>query len=318
MFKNMTWSIGFLIIIIVLLLNSGEKTFSASTVIERTELISASTSGVQGSGGSTWADMTPDGRYIVFQSNAENLVADDTNGKIDVFRHDRESGETIRVSVATDGTQADGDSILPSISDDGRYVVFESSAGNLISNSERGGGIYMRDVVGETTVLISVDSDEIKLWYAASNPHISGDGTTVAFEYWHAENIKDIYVRDLTAGTTTLVSIATDGTQSDAWSKDPKLSRTGRFVAFMSNASIFAPGDELNTWDVFVHDRTTGITIIVSVSSDGVIGRYFCPDLTGASFASNSDNLSQWSLTFRHRPQIFGPAKYITTSNSVS
>lgn len=300
---------GVFIFMGMLMLSTSQQIFSADTAIERTALISISTAGVQGDLGSEWADMTPDGRYVVFQSYARNLVDGDTNGKTDIFRHDRVTGETIRISIASDGTQADGDSRLPSISDDGRYIVFQSYAANLISNDINSvwPDIYMRDVVSGMTELISVDSDENQKWGGASNPHISGDGNHVAFEYWSefneeldpgdTNNAIDIYVRDRTAGTTTLVSIATDETQGDTFSVHPKISTTGRYIAFDSTASTFAASDELNTWDVFVHDRTTGTTTIASVSSGGVIGNGVSSqvDISGDGryvyFSSSATNL---------------------------
>lgn len=305
------WFVLFSVFIFMglLVLLTSQKTFGADTAIKRTEVISVSTAGVQGDLGSEWADMTPDGRYVVFQSYARNLVDGDTNGKLDIFRHDRVSGETIRISIASDGTQADGDSGLPSISDDGRYIVFQSNAENLISNdiNRVWSDIYLRDVVNETTELISVDSEENQKWGGAFHPHISGDGNHVAFEYWSEFNEEldpgdtndatDVYVRDRTAGTTTLVSVATDGTQGDTFSIHPKISTNGRYIAFESTASTFAAGDVNNMWDVFVHDRTTGTTSIASVSSDGVIGNGVSSqvDLSGDGryvyFSSSATNL---------------------------
>jgi hypothetical protein len=309
MCKKLCWLVGVFIFMGMLVLLTSQETFGACTTIERTEIISVSTAGVQGDLGSEWADMTPDGRYVVFQSYARNLVDGDTNGKLDIFRHDRVIGETIRISIASDGTQADGDSSLPSISDNGRYIVFQSYAENLISNdiNREWPDIYMRDVVNGTTELISLDSDENQKWGGASDPHISGDGNHVAFEYWSEFNQEldpndtndttDIYVRDRTAGTTTLVSVATDGTQGDTYSVHPKISTDGRYIAFDSTASTFAAGDALNTWDVFVHDRTTGTTTIASVSSNGVIGNGVSSqvDISGDGrytyFSSSATNL---------------------------
>jgi hypothetical protein len=284
MCKQWCFLFGLLLILSGLTLTSSRNTFCAGTEFERTELISVSTTGVQGDLGSGSGDSTPDGRYVVFASHATNLVENDSNGKSDIFLHDRDTGETIRVSVASDGSQADGDSKNPSISDDGRYIAFQSGAENLISNdiNRAWSDIYLRDIISETTTLISIDSDENQKWGAASDPHISGDGNHVAFEFWSEfdeeldptdnNNNQDIYVRDLVSGTTTLVSIATNGTQGNAISQNPKLSTTGRYVAFASTANTFATGDALNTWDVFVHDQATGTTTIASVSSAGVIG----------------------------------------------
>lgn len=84
------------------------------------------------------ASITPDLRYVVFDSSATNLVAGDTNGVSDVFVYDRDSETIERVSIATAGTQANGGSSIPTISDDGRYVAYESSATNLVAGDSNG------------------------------------------------------------------------------------------------------------------------------------------------------------------------------------
>ena len=98
-----------------------------------TTRVSVASGGAQGNSDSLWPSISADGRYVAFASVASNLVSGDTNGTWDVFVHDRQSGGTTRVSVATDGTQTNEQSIFPSISADGRYVVFISLASNLVN-----------------------------------------------------------------------------------------------------------------------------------------------------------------------------------------
>jgi hypothetical protein len=102
------------------------------------QLVSVASDGTQGNDGSGGASISANGRYVAFVSGASNLVPGDTNGVDDVFVHDRLTGQTTRVSVASDGTQGNGDSWWPSISADGRYVAFESRASNLVPRDTNG------------------------------------------------------------------------------------------------------------------------------------------------------------------------------------
>ena len=94
--------------------------------------------GSEGNGKSKNASISGNGRYVAFESEATNLVKNDTNGDYDVFVHDRKTGKTKRVSKRTNGTEADGGSGDASIAGDGRYVAFESSATNLVKNDTNG------------------------------------------------------------------------------------------------------------------------------------------------------------------------------------
>ena len=78
------------------------------------------------------------GRYVTFYSEADNLVVGDTNDESDIFVHDRLTGETSRVSVSSEGVQSNNDSIVPSISSDGRHIAFESEATNLVTGDTNG------------------------------------------------------------------------------------------------------------------------------------------------------------------------------------
>ena len=106
---------------------------SNSSIVRKISRISIASDGTQANDSSGSAALSPNGQYVAFVSNATNLVNGDTDGVADVFVHDRLTGETTRVSVASGGTQANSSSDYPSISADGRYVAFESYASNLVS-----------------------------------------------------------------------------------------------------------------------------------------------------------------------------------------
>src|SRR6266516_1899006 len=122
-----------------------------------TTRVSVATGGGQANGNSIAPAISKDGRYVAFYSDASNLVAGDTNRARDVFVHDRQTGETTRVSVAQDGAQANGESFAPAISGDGRYVVFSSSASNLVAgDTNNANDIFVRDRVANTTTRASI------------------------------------------------------------------------------------------------------------------------------------------------------------------
>ncbi len=223
------------------------------------------------------ASVSADGRFVAFRSYATNLVPGDTNGYSDTFVHDRQTGETTRVSIASDGTEADGHSYAPTISGNGRFVAFYSYATNLVSGDTNGVlDIFVHDrQTGETT-RVSVASDGTEGNDTSDDPTISADGRFVAFRS-DASNLvpgdtngfTDIFVHDRQTGETTRVSIASDGTEANGSGSAPNISANGRFVAFYSYATNLVPGDTNSETDIFVHDRQTGETTRVSVASDG-------------------------------------------------
>ena len=251
-----------------------------------TERVSIASDGKQGNEGSWYPSISADGRYVAFVSYASNLVPGDTNGAYDVFVHDRVAGVTERVSLASDGTQADEASRNLKISADGRYVVFDSGATNLVPGDSNGtDDAFLHDRQTGVTERISVASGgtqgDDKSWC----PSISADGRYVAF-WSYATNLEpssgqagsDIYVRDRSTGNTERVSVASDGTPANSASCLPSISADGRYVAFLSFASNLAPGDTNGAYDVFVHDRVTGGTERTSVASDGTQTNGGCDD----------------------------------------
>ncbi len=120
-----------------------------------TERVSVSSTGEQGNGESRQGSMSADGRFVAFYSEASNLVPGDTSGERDVFVHDRQTGNTTRVSVSSSGEQGNWYSLHPSISRDGRYVAFESVATNLVPGDTNGGyDVFVHDrQTGESTTV---------------------------------------------------------------------------------------------------------------------------------------------------------------------
>ena len=269
-----------------------------------TTRVSVATGGGQANGQSLAPAISKDGRFVAFYSNASNLVAGDTNRRRDVFVHDRQAGQTTRVSVANDGSQANGDSFAPAISGDGRYVVFSSSASNLVpGDTNNANDIFLRDRVANTTTRISTGPGGSQPNAGSFAPAISADGNVIAYESdatnlvtGDSNAVRDVFVYDRTSGTTTRVSVSTSGTEGDAPSGQATLDADGGIVAFSSFADNLIPVDQNFTADVFVRDRQAGTTTRVSVYNGGfeADGNSFHPSLSadGRIVAYDSDSFN--------------------------
>jgi Tol biopolymer transport system component len=250
---------------------------SSLQIAGTTERVSVDSSGGQADGHSRYVAISADGRFVAFGSDAGNLVPGDTNQDGDVFVHDRQTGATERVSVDSLGTQGNGESELPGISADGRFVAFDSGASNLVPGDTNGNAdIFVHNRQTGTTERESVDGNGVEANGGSRRVDISSDGRFVVF-YSTATNLVpndtnnalDIFVHDRQTAATERVSVDGSGGQANGRSWDAKLSGDGRFVSFNSDATNLVPADTNGFEDVFVHDRLTGATERVSVDSLG-------------------------------------------------
>jgi Tol biopolymer transport system component len=148
-----------------------------------TERVSVDSAGNQGNSFSEGASVSRDGRFVAFTSVASNLVPGDTNGRSDIFIHDRKTGTTERVSVDSAGNQGNTSSFQPSISRDGRFVAFRSLASNLVpGDTNNNSDIFVHDRKTGITERVSVDSAGNQANDSSSEPSISRDGRFVAFQ----------------------------------------------------------------------------------------------------------------------------------------
>lgn len=283
--------------------------------------------------------ISADGRYVAFASDATNLVNEETGGGRGVFVKDTRTGETERVSSDDGGRVADGDSEYPSISADGRYIAFQSNATTLAPSGAGAGcvntggidvqctHIYVKDRESGAIDLVSTDSDGKPAVGFSEHPAISADGRYIAFRST-AENLvdgdgngeADIFVKDTQTGFTTLVSSDSAGGAANGPSDLPAITDDGRIVAFKSLASNLAAGDVNGASDVFIKDRDSGITTLVSKDGDGVPGNrasgYRSLDISGdgnfVAFDSEATNLSP--ADDKNKSDIF--AKNITTGET--
>src|SRR5437667_1898315 len=233
-----------------------------------------------GFGESFGESMTPDGRYVAFDSSAPNLVASDLNGQRDVFVRDRRSAKTERVSVGKQEVEGNERSFDEAISADGRYVAFQSWASNLVPGDKNGKpDVFVRDRMAGTTELVSAGLGGMPGNDWSDSPSISADGRYVAFISLASNLVPDdvaetwnIFVRDRLNGTTEQVDVSSAGVPASFSHRVPMsatINADGRFVAFSTEASNLVDGDTNGTTDAFVRDRTAGTTERVSVGDDG-------------------------------------------------
>src|SRR6266566_3635770 len=198
----------------------------------QTTLVSVDSVGTQGNEGSGGPSLSADGRSVTFASTATNLVPGDTNGIRDTFVHDLTTGQTVRVSVNSAGTQGNDSSFSPSLSADGQLVAFASDASNLVAGDTNGAeDIFVHNLTTGQTARVSVDSAGTQGNGASFFPVISADGQLVAFESLATNLVpgdtnggRDIFVRDLTTGQTVRVSVDSAGIEGNGDSFSPSLS----------------------------------------------------------------------------------------------
>ena len=273
--------------------NAWANVFVHDTETLTTTLISAAADGTPGNWTSEKPALSADGRYVVFQSLATNLIADGFSPYRGIFVRDRdvdedgifdEPGEvqTLRVSQNASGTAANDVSTEPSISANGRWIVFSSLANNLVSGDTNDATdifLYDRDADedgifdepgGVSVTLISVGVGGEPANGFSNLAVISADGMQVVFAS-HANNLviggttefrQHIFVRDWQAGITTLVSQSSTGEEANDWADTPALSENGRWIVFSSVADNLVPSDTNFGRDIFVRDR--------DVDGDGV------------------------------------------------
>jgi Tol biopolymer transport system component len=276
--------------------NKAPDVFLRDLQTGRNELVSAAasggfpivapqpTTGAGLAGGSMEPDVTPDGRYVVFTSNAIGLVAKEKAALFNVYVRDRWTGLTEMVTHGLAGVQALGSSVQPVISADGRFVAFDSDASNLVSgDTNLTSDVFVYDRVAKKMTRVSVSSQGAQGDNASTWPSISADGRYVAFTSGAttlvagADTGSNVFVHDLRTGKTEVESRSSttspdlvNGREAESWSH--AISADGRYVTFNSKDANLVPHDSAvggSDWDVFVRDRKSGTVDRVSVQSSG-------------------------------------------------
>lgn len=227
--------------------------------------------------------ISADGRFVVYSSTGQQAALD-TNLFSDIYVHDAQTQtrSLVSVGVGTTGNvvPASGNSLFPAISDNGRFVVFQSQASNLVSGLSGTVGIqiYVRDLQLGITRLVSGNALGNYSQGGNQNPFISGDGRFVVFVSnstdllsTDTDTIFDVYVRDLQTAALSLASVGSGGKANGA-NRWPVINENGRYISFSSDATNLSSSDTLGDEDVFRHDRQTGLTELISQSTTGVNG----------------------------------------------
>lgn len=309
--------------------NNSEDVFLHDRVEGTIKRISVNGAGQQGtyngSGGkahSTNPSISADGRYVAFQSRADNFVdtngdgnySDDDNAQgddgqgEDIFVYDRIADTLERVSLNDSGAEVQSPRAQNStISGDGQYVAFSSSA-NFVTgfDTHSNVNVYIYDRVNNNIVGIEVPFGDFRTNRDSLNPAISADGNYVAFEFavdrseFPQFQYRDIYVyrqsnRTVQRITGDYEGVPSDGNQSAA----PSISANGRYIAFQSNVNEIDFDDVNGRVDVFVVDREDGQIDWVSKELSRTVGGVSeakSPTLSGnarfVAFESNNNGLT--------------------------
>ena len=294
--------------------------------------VSTDSLGGESNAESRYTGISANGRFVVFQSNASNLVNDDTNGVIDVFVKDLETGEITRVSESTLGSQGNDSSYLvppggfpirTPISDDGRYVVFLSSASNLVNGDTNGiADVFVKDLDTGILKRVNTSSSGGEADAIALDPSISGDGQRVVFstqatnldDFDDDSFLNDIFVKNLSSGVLTRVTRMPTEPGYKSASDFPSISANGQFVAFVSSFPFAGGTNESSR--IFVKNLSTGTFAEVD---DGEVDEFdtipalplISPDGRYVAFTSSDDSLVAGDTN--QRGDLF--VKDLTTGN---
>ena len=293
--------------------SAGNNVFRKDLETGEILLCSLSENGELGNGYSSSPSISADGRYVAFVSGATNLVPGDNNGCTDIFRKDLQTGEIVRCSTASDGTEITIDSELPSISGDGRYVAFDLYTTGDIGKYEGGIWVYnMYDVYCKDTVtgelifcnisqsgepgngdsmvaVISSDGRYVAFGSNADNLLPQGDPTEIpdftadVFWYWN------VFRKDLVTGEVVLCSASAGGEPARDFTNCRQLSPDGRYILFSSHAANLVPGDSNEKEDAFLKDLETGEIVCSSTSANGELGD---ENSEGVSMTSDARNVA--------------------------
>lgn len=292
-----------------------------STIASSTSLVSVNSSGVVWNASSVGKMMSADGRYILLDSDASNLVAWDTNGKTDVFMRDTVTNTTILISArdwttlpwnnfSAITTYDDNQNLMSS---DGRYVIFGSDASDLVAwDSIWTRDVFVRDTQTNSTKRVSINTSGV--WWNGQSYlfEITPNGRYVVFYSestnlvaWDTNGQVDVFVRDLQNETTTRVSVSSSETQGNSQSVPAWVSADWRYILFNSYASDLVAWDSNGAEDVFVRDTVSGNTIRVSTTPGGTYGDWpststdITPDGRYVLFWSYSTNIVAWDANWR-------------------
>ncbi len=293
--------------------NGGYDIFVRDTTLNKTTLVSVAGNGTSvGNLSSLFPSISSDGRFIAFGSASSNLVNGDDNEKNDIFLRDRDTDEngvfddagktsTSLISVTSGGVQGDGDSLISSVSGDGRYVAFDSDSTNFVTADSNGfTDIFLRDRVANTTIRLSVDSGGVEPSGDNSvNPYISDDGKFVVFEST-ASNL----VGDDTNGTKDVFIVP-------AAQKQTGFSRLDVSKVGSGTGTITSNPAGINCGATCLHwyaDTVASVTLTAVAEADSVFKGWSGEGCSGTGTCTVNMNAGRSvTATFAHKSYIYLP-----------
>jgi YD repeat-containing protein len=284
--------------------NGAADIFVHDRQTDTTTRVSVGPGGAQSNGGSVDPSISGDGRFVAFVSGATNLAQGDSGGWNEIFVHDRTLGTTRRLTVGIGNQEPDWPSDHPSIvsTSQGTYsVAFASAAGNLVAGDERSWDVFVYQSSNQSITKISKGLGGAQANDSSDNPSIATNGM-VAFDSYASNLVandtnakRDVFIWN--GSTNARISLGLGGAPANEESSLPSISADGNFVAFQSYASNLVTGDTNGTWDIFVYNRTTGVTERVSLAWNGVQadGSSYNASISGdgrfVTFFSSASNL---------------------------
>ena len=312
---------------------------AAATPLQTISILDTSASpSLAGGGDSSNPFLSADGRYVLFASTGGNLALTSSNApmvtsgfqRLNVYLRDRSNGMTILVSVNLSGTNGgDGDSIPAGLSADGRCALFVSWADDLLpGDTNNASDIFMRDLGSGSTVLVSARTNGAWANGASSSAVMTPDGRYVAFSSAATDlvandtnGIPDVFVRDLTTGTTVLASPGAAAVGAGSGSDSPEITPDGRFVTFLSSARNLV-AQATSTREAYLRDTLLGVTYLASVRAHDWIGSnsvIYCHHLSAdgqyVAYQANSAMLANSGFILRYN--LASGLTDLVTSNAV-
>ena len=247
-----------------------------------------------GGGGDSYAPiLSSNGRFVLFASTANNLLTlsnkallQQSSSPLNVYLHDRVHRRTRLVSMNLSGTAGgNGDSIPTGLSSDGRYALFESRASDLVPNDTNNAtDVFVRDMTSNTTLLVSVSTNDGAANGVSRSSVMTPDGRYVAFVSESSNlvdndtnRVPDVFLRDLQSQTTSLISVGATPACHGAFfcgSESPDISADGRYVAFYSSATNLVSG-VTNQFGIYVRDTIAETTILASTDAQTIMRSVF-------------------------------------------
>ena len=242
-----------------------------------TTRVSTSDSGAQANGSSWKPALSADGRYVVFESYATNLAVPDGNTSKDIFVKDLQTGAVARASTSAAGSAANNTSSAPSISADGRYVVFSSYASNLVAGDTNAtSDVFRKDLQTGELLRVSTDGGGVQASGRSDMATINADGRYVSFASYAANLVPgdtnglcDVFVKDLQSGSTNRVSTDGSGAQANGFSYNYGISDDGRHVVLQTAATNLIAGEAAG--GPIRKDLLAGTTARVNTAANGVL-----------------------------------------------